>query len=422
MTTRDRADACPGAVQTHLAADGRLARVRVPGGLLSGPQLLVLAQAAVDLADGALELTSRGNLQLRGLAEDAPPELARRLHDAGLLPSEPHETARNVVASVLSGRTDGGLVDVRPVVRAFDAGLVADPALAALPGRFLLTVDDGRGDVHGLAGDVGLLGVAADAVALTLAGHDTGLRADPAEAHRLALRAAHAFLAEREAQDSRAWRLVELDDGPARVSRRLVRDERGTEVSPGERTGTAVGPGGRTPAAVPAGARPGAPTPVPGDASGTPLGTVRAGSADQADGLVALVGLVPLGRLTTPALDVLVQVTAALGSEVQVTPWRSVAVPDLPDEYVDDVATALHHAGLVFDADSPWAHVTACAGLPGCAKSRADVRADAARAVATGTLPVAGPQHWAGCERRCGRPAGSTDVLATGQGYEIGAG
>ncbi len=382
MTTRDRADACPGAVRTHLAADGRLARVRVPGGLLGGPQLVVLAQAAVDLADGALELTSRGNVQLRGLAEDAPAELARRLHGAGLLPSEAHETARNVVASVLSGRA-GGLVDVRPVVRSFDAGLLADPALAGLPGRFLVTVDDGRGDVHGLGGDAGLVAVAPDALALVLGGQGTDLRATPAGAHDLLLRAARAFLGERDAQASQAWRLPELADGPARVAARL---------------GAGLEPVAPAPAAPPV------------------------GSVEQDDGRVALVGLVPLGRLTTAALDVLVQVTAALGSEVQLTPWRSVAVPDLPDEFVDDVATALHHAGLVFDAASPWAQVTACAGLPGCARSRADVRADAARAVATRSLPVDGPQHWAGCERRCGRPAGSVDVLATGRGYEIGAG
>jgi precorrin-3B synthase len=406
MTTRDRSDACPGAVQTHLAADGRLARVRVPGGLLSHLQVQVLAGCAVELADGALELTSRGNLQLRGLADDAPAELARRLFDAGLLPSEAHETARNVVASVLSGRA-GGLLDVRPVVRAFDAGLVADAALAALPGRFLVTVDDGRGDVHGLGGDVGLVAVSPEALALTLAGTDTGLRAAPADAHALALDAARAFLAERTAQDSQAWRLAELTDGVDRVTTRLS-----TSSSSGRHRGQDPSPG------VDERVRP-----LLGEASGPPLVTAPAiGAVPQTSGLVALIGLVPLGRLTAPALDVLVQVTAALGSEIQVTPWRSVVVPDLPDEFVDDVATALHHAGLVFDAASPWAHVTACAGLPGCAKSRADVRADAARAVATGTLPVDGPQHWAGCERRCGRPAGSTDVLATGQGYEIGAG
>src|SRR5918911_2667097 len=76
---RDRVDACPGALQTHAAADGGLARVRVPGGTLTGAQLRVLAGAARDLGDGALELTSRGNVQLRGLADGAAAELGERL-------------------------------------------------------------------------------------------------------------------------------------------------------------------------------------------------------------------------------------------------------------------------------------------------------------------------------------------------------
>ncbi len=58
-TARTRADACPGALQTHSAADGELARVRIPGGLLGSAQLRGLAAAARDLGDGALEMTSR---------------------------------------------------------------------------------------------------------------------------------------------------------------------------------------------------------------------------------------------------------------------------------------------------------------------------------------------------------------------------
>jgi len=152
---RVRADACPGALQTHAAADGALARVRVPGGLLTGDQLRTLAAAARDLGDGALELTSRGNVQLRGLAPGAEAGLGDRLAAAGLLPSPTHERVRNVLASALTGRA-GGHVDVRPWVRTLDAALCADPALAALPGRYLATLDDGRGDVAGLGGDVGL--------------------------------------------------------------------------------------------------------------------------------------------------------------------------------------------------------------------------------------------------------------------------
>jgi precorrin-3B synthase len=64
--------------------------------------------------------------------------------------------------------------------------------------------------------------------------------------------------------------------------------------------------------------------------------------------------------------------------------------------------------------------VTACAGRPGCAKSLADVRSDATSAVANRTLPADGArQHWAGCERRCGRPPGDVvDVVATGSLFD----
>ena len=381
-TARTAPDACPGALQTHAAADGGLARVRVPGGTLTSAQLRVLASAARDLGDGALELTSRGNVQLRALAAGSEGELGDRLATAGLLPSATHERVRNVVASTLSGRAAGGALDVRPWVAALDRGLCADADLADLPGRFLATLDDGRGDTSGLGGDVGLLALDAGTVALLLGGVDSGLRADPEDAVALALAAARAFLAERAEQGGSAWRLTELVDGPARVAARL----------PG-----AAGPVVEVP-----------PAPVLG-----PVGAVT-----QFDGRTALVAVVPLGRVTAAQAELL----AGLAPEVQLTPWRSVVVPDLADDAVDDAAVDLFRTGAVFDEASPWVAVTACAGRPGCAKALADVRADAAAAVASGELPAEGArQHWAGCERRCGRPRGAVvDVVATGSGYRVG--
>jgi precorrin-3B synthase len=387
---RDRVDACPGALQTHAAADGGLARVRVPGGSLRSAQLRALAAAARELGDGHLELTSRGNLQLRGLPAGAETALGAQLADAGLLPSDTHERVRNVLASTLSGRTDAGHVDVRPWVDAFDTGLCADPALAGLPGRFLATLDDGRGDVAGLGGDVGLLALSPDLVALTLAGTDSGLRSAADSAVALALAAARAFLAERAAQGSSAWRLAELTDGPARVAARLS------------------GPSG------PSGlcGHDGAIVEVPAPAVTGPVG-----AAAQVDGRTALIGVVPLGRLSADQADLL----AGLAAEVQLTPWRSVVVPDLAEDAVDDAAVDLFRTGVVFDEASPWLQVTTCAGRPGCARSLADVRADATLAVGTGALPAGGArQHWAGCERRCGRPHGGVvDVVATPTGYVI---
>ncbi|TQN44017.1 precorrin-3B synthase [Blastococcus colisei] len=364
----------------HRAADGGLARIRVPGGVLTAVQLRVLGAAARDLGDGALELTSRGNLQLRGLPPGAERELGGRLAAAGLLPSETHERVRNVLASVLSGRT-GGLLDVRPWVSDFDARLCADPELAELPGRYLAAFDDGRGDVAGLGADVGLLGLDDSTVALLLAGVDSGVRTTPDGAVGLALAATRAFHRERAVQGATAWRLVELAEGPVRVAATL-----------GDSTSARV--------AV-------APAPPTGPAGAVP----------QDDGRTALVAVVPLGRLTAHQAELLADTAV---TELQVTPWRSVVVPDLTGAAA---AASLSAAGLVLDPASPWLAVTACAGRPGCAKSLADVRGDAARAVATGTLPLRDVrQHWSGCERRCGRPQRDVvDVVATGDGYRIAA-
>jgi precorrin-3B synthase len=333
---RARPDACPGAIAVHQAADGGLARVRVPGGTLTAAQFTAVVDAAGDLGDGTLELTSRANIQIRGLAPGAEVELADRLWRVGLLPSVTHERVRNIIASPLD--------DDQHLVDALDRAICAEPALAALPGRFLVTVDSGGGDVSGLGGDIGLQGDA-----LLLAGQDTGLRVkDPVAA---VVRAAHEFQAIR----GDAWRLAEVPDGVARVVSVLG--------SPG-RERLAV----RPPVALPPG----------------PVGDVFVVGA-------------PLGRLSQDQ-------ARALGVGVRLTPWRSVVVPELPAA-----------EGLITAASSPWQGVTACTGRPGCAKSLADVRADAAAWIPTRTSTE--PVHWSGCSRRCGKPAGAVDMVATGDGY-----
>ncbi len=129
-----------------------LARVRLPGGLVDAAQLRVLARLADELGDGRIELTSRGNVQLRGLAADAASPLTSELVQAGLLPSLSHDQVRNVLASPLAGLDRG--TDLTGIVRALDAALCARPRLAELSGRFLFAIDDGRGDVAGLGADV----------------------------------------------------------------------------------------------------------------------------------------------------------------------------------------------------------------------------------------------------------------------------
>ncbi|MDQ1741957.1 MAG: precorrin-3B synthase [Pseudonocardiales bacterium] len=382
-------DACPGALRVHQAADGGLARVRVPGGLLSGRQWQVLVSAAAELGNGHLELTSRGNLQLRGLGTDAAESLAGRLTDAGLLPSLTHERVRNLLASPLSGRDGGGLADVRPLIAEFDQALTSRPALAELSGRFLFALDDGRADVLAIGPDIAVTATSSTTVRLLLAGRYAGAPVPIGSAVELMLAAAEAFLAERRAQGSDAWRLAELTDGPARVAARL----------------------GLTTSGLP---HPTGPAPAPG-----PL--------RQSDGRQALVLGIPLGSLNTAQAGVL------SAPRLILTPWRSVVLPGLGTAAAAVLLNAGAAQGLITDGTDPLNGVTACTGRPGCASALADVRADAiaAHAVAGHAVaahavaghqaePIAGPVHWSGCSRRCGRPAGTViDVVATGDGYRV---
>ncbi|MFC6082000.1 precorrin-3B synthase [Sphaerisporangium aureirubrum] len=380
-------DACPGALQVHTAADGPLARIRVPGGALTPLQLRELAACAGTLGTGVVELTSRANVQVRGLR--SPSEFAARMADADLLPSATHERVRNIAASPLAGRGPSGLVDTDPLVASLDRALCARAALADLSGRFLFAVDDGTGDMTGLGADVTFVparGAASGTV--LLAGVDTGLAtAGPVP---LMIAAAEGFLAERDAQDGSAWRVADLDDGPARIAARLAHP------------------------------RP-AVTPHPDVTPHEGAPRAGAGPLPQRDGRVALEVVVPLGRLTVPQAEALAAVPAAPdGPALRLTPWRTVVVLDLTAARADEVARVLAGTGLVCDPASPWAGVSACTGRPGCAKALADVRHDVTRWVSGRTGPGGPPVHWSGCERRCGLPRGPVlQYVATGTGYRV---
>ncbi|MDX2562560.1 cobalamin biosynthesis protein CobG [Streptomyces sp. TX20-6-3] len=370
---RDRGDACPGALRLHSADDGRLARLRLPGGRLTPRQVETLAYAAETLGDGRLSITSRGNAELRGLADDCGAELAALLGEAGLLPSPTHERVRNIVASPASGLDGLGAADVQLWARELDTRLRSAPWAAALSGRFLFVLDDGRGDVAGLGGDVTLVAVGGGEAELHIGGR--AVRLAGSDAPRAALAVAGGFLAAARKAGTGAWRVRELPEGYA--------------VDPAESGVTAR------------------PVPAPELPQGLPLSPGVLGPA-------ALSVLAPLGRLTAAQLRALLP-----ADEVRLTPWRGVVVAGAGAGRLP----ALDAAGLITRPGSPWAGVTACTGRPGCAKSLADVRADAVPGhpgdpghIEAPVRPVL-PVHFSGCERRCGHPHGAwTDVLATAGG------
>ncbi|TCN46292.1 precorrin-3B synthase [Rhodococcus sp. SMB37] len=333
-------DRCPGLLRPHLAADGALVRLRAPGGRVPPGGLGQLSAASQDFADGDVHLTSRGNLQVRGISLDEcgnmPAGLADAITAAGFLPSPTHERVRNVVASPLSGLV-GGVADIRPLIGALDTALCAEPALAELPGRFLFGLDDGRGDVAGLRCD--LASVALDARTMRIViGELAGPIVPISQVIDTLIDLALGFVQTR----GTLWHVRQL---------------------PGR--GAELGGVGRAPA-LPSYAMP----------YGVLARTVSA--------------LVPLGILS-PSMA-----TALPDDDVIVTPWRGLVLPSGADP------AALSDAGFVLSDDSAWPRVTACTGSPGCSLARGDTRALARRTVTSGT--TADRLHIVGCERACGAP------------------
>jgi precorrin-3B synthase len=371
MTT---GDACPGILDLHEARDGLVARIRLPGGYASSARLASLAALSSRYGDGCVDLTARGNVQIRGIQPDAADGMAQRATAAGLMPSPAHDRARNITASPLAGLA--GRPDLRGLVRALDHAILADPALAALPGRFLFSLDDGSGHA-GLGGcDVGLR-LSSGAVELVVAGRLTGLRGTSAAGIQNAAAAARAFLDRRRPEPARP----DSGDAGARMSSARV-----AGLADGG-AGVATAVGGEL-----------------GPAVSDTTGRLALGAVPDAEKLVVVAA--PLARMTTAQVRLVVRMLRP-GEVARLAAAGRIVLP-----LADPAGAALQRlddAGLVVSDGHELAPVTACAGMA-CGKSLADVR------VLAGRVPGLGAVHWAGCGRRCGLPADATAVVATSDG------
>jgi len=287
---RTRADTCPGALRPWQADDGLLVRIRLLGGRLPTRALKRLHEVSQQHADGRIFLTRRANLQLRGLSGDGRQLTTAALaaiESTGLLPSRTHELMRNVLVSPQTGLA-GGRADLRSVAAQLDTLICADAKLGGLPGRFLFTLDDGRGDLLDRVTGVGKHGTDLGCVALgdgmvqLRVGNHWGAVTPVGDAAGRLVELASQFLDARGTGANAPWHIRELTrplHAPAPADSRL-------------------------PAAAP------------------PLayGTVPGGSHVPA----------AAGVLTRQLVQSLLD-HAAHVAHVVVTPWRGILVPDAPE-------------------------------------------------------------------------------------------
>ena len=128
---------CPGAHRPMMSGDGLVVRVRPRLARLDRAQALGLAALAQRFGSGVIDLTSRANLQIRGVAEADHEALLQELAQLDLLDADASlERRRNVLVTPFWQR--GDLTE-----RLTQALLAALPALPELPAKVGFAVDTG---------------------------------------------------------------------------------------------------------------------------------------------------------------------------------------------------------------------------------------------------------------------------------------
>ncbi|QCO17198.1 precorrin-3B synthase (plasmid) [Azospirillum brasilense] len=399
---------CPGVLAPMEVGDGLLVRVRVPAGVLPAASATRIAALGRRYGNGLVDLSHRGNLQLRGVAAADMDALIAELRLLGYVSDDAEsEAVRNVLTSPTAGLDGTAVLDVRPYALALDARLAADRDLHRLPPKFGWLVDGGgqaplfdsstdvRFDAVAGAGDgplfrVGLGGTFEGAVVL---GH-----CRPDDLVELAAALARAFLELRQTLAEPPRRMAGLVKA---LGVEALRERVEGLLSCPHPSHAAHGP-------LPS------PAPQEREIQSPPLRSGGGSGWGQTSPTRRFLGhqptwlgvAFPFGRLDCDKLEAL----AALTHEIRITPWRALLLA-APQDGAAETATAL---GGILDHGDIRLKLTACSGVTGCDVGTTDTHADglAIAERAAGLLEAVRMVHVSGCAKGCAHP-GAADVTLT---------
>lgn len=386
---------CPGILHAVQAKDGLLLRIRVPGGLIEAEQLRVVADLSRSLGDGQVEITSRANLQLRGIQSQDLTRIVASIAGAGLLPSPQHDRVRNIVTSPIAGFDREELIDTRPLVRELDMRLRENAIFADLHPKFSFAVFGGPKRFSYDLDDLTLEVVDFNSESyfhLRMAEVPLGRVIKRADAVTCMLTAAHMCveMALEFNTRVRANAILRVPGARERIVNAL------SHVST------------RLPA-----------LPPPSFVRDALIGICPTAEENR----VNIIPSVPLGRLTAQQACTLVNVANERKSELRFAPWRGVVLCSVPKGAAKAIADQLRFVGLSCEGRDGLQGIAACAGMTGCNAALADVRADAvslAQRFAGHTAPSGWTVNLSGCEKQCGRRHGaSAELVADVSGYTL---
>jgi precorrin-3B synthase len=383
---------CPGILHAVPAKDGLLIRIRVPGGSLSADQLTAVAAAAEAFADGEIEITSRANLQLRGIDQKSLPHLVSALTQAGFLPSERHDRVRNIVTSPLAGIDPHELLDTRTLIQTLDERLIAEDVLLNLHPKFSFGIYGGGRQFTREIDDLSLHAKSAGQLHFYFGGTDTNFAVSAEHAVTCLLIAAETIvaLALQYGTVARAKKIVSLPESLERILTNL------TDLL--------------TPSSLAAPLR---------EVEEDPIGT----SPAMAAGRLNVVPCIPLGRVSASQARHIAALATEFTADLRLSPWRGVVLGDVPQTSIAAITDRLESIGLSLNNRNGFQGIAACAGSTGCDSSLGDVRQDAstlARNLAGFGSVENWTVHFSGCEKQCAmRHAATAEFVATSAGYDL---
>ena len=122
--------------------DWSMLRVKIPQGVLTGPQLRALADVADTYSRGFGHITTRQNLQLHFIHLPEMEAAMRRLAVEGLTTREAcGNSVRNITACPYAGIAADELFDVTPYAEALTRYLLRHPLSASLPRKFKIAFE-----------------------------------------------------------------------------------------------------------------------------------------------------------------------------------------------------------------------------------------------------------------------------------------
>jgi len=418
MNVPMRRGVCPSLSRPMQTGDGLLVRLRPLEGGLSPEQLGLLADAAASFGNGVLEVTRRGNLQIRGLSAESAVGLADAVNAIGIAIAGgvPVETGP------LAGLDTREIADPRPVARAIREAIAGAGFVSRLGPKVSVVVDGGGAlPMDEVAADLRLVAQGEGRWLVSVGGtakeaSSFGVVAE-GEAANVALSVLEIVAAKGLRARSRDLTLPDT----MKIWRPTLPPSGLPAISPsrGEIMPAVVAGAFSSTSKIGAAADDSVISPLEGEMAALrprlrrPEGG-NVGRISSPIGMFSLVGGkfalgigLPFGQTSAQALHGLAEKARAYGaSEIRFTPGRALLAVGLAAEGCGRLKEAARALGFVTDPADPRLFIAACAGSPACRSAfiaTKAIAADIARSAAD-LLDGSFILHVSGCPKGCARP------------------